>query len=86
MWSQVSRLTFSEMTSGEPDIRISFVTGKHGPCDAFKGPSGVVAHAFQPGRGIGGDVHFDEAEKWTDNTRAGLYALPDVVTMMLCIR
>jgi len=81
IWSQVSPLTFSEMslTSGEPDIKINFVAGKHTEDPyPFDGPGRVLAHAFQPGRGIYGDAHFDEDEQWTDNTRTGLYALPDV--------
>ena len=66
----MSRLTFSE-TSRLSDIEISFASGDHGDGYPFNGPSGVLAHAFFPNSGLGGDAHFDEDETWTHETRSG---------------
>ncbi|KAM4828238.1 neutrophil collagenase [Thomomys bottae] len=68
VWSKASPLTFSRILQGEADIKIAFVYGDHGDNSPFDGPNGVLAHAFQPGPGIGGDAHFDANETWTQNS------------------
>ncbi|XP_070571968.1 matrix metalloproteinase-19-like [Ptychodera flava] len=70
LWSAVSPLTFTEVTSGEADIAIKFVTGNHGDGkkSAFDGPGRVLAHAFFPKNGA---AHFDDAELFTVYQRKG---------------
>ncbi|XP_074160498.1 interstitial collagenase-like [Sminthopsis crassicaudata] len=69
VWSDVSPLTFTKISEGEADIKISFFYGDHYDNSPFDGPGGILAHAFQPGRDIGGDAHFDEDENWTKDYR-----------------
>ncbi|CAD7689870.1 unnamed protein product [Nyctereutes procyonoides] len=64
-WGSAVPLSFIRVNSGEADIMISFETGDHGDSYPFDGPRGTLAHAFAPGEGLGGDTHFDNAEKWT---------------------
>ncbi|XP_037697163.1 neutrophil collagenase [Choloepus didactylus] len=68
LWSRASRLTFTRISEGEADIRIEFARGDHGDNSPFDGPNGILAHAFQPGPGLGGDAHFDADETWTKNS------------------
>jgi hypothetical protein len=65
-WSAVTPLNFAEVTTGG-DILVQFGVGNHGDgaANAFDGTGGVLAHAYAPGGGLGGDVHFDDAETWT---------------------
>ncbi|CAK6448835.1 unnamed protein product [Pipistrellus nathusii] len=65
VWSDVSTLSFTKVSRGEADINIAFVQRAHGDNSPFDGPDGILAHAFQPGQGIGGDAHFDAEETWT---------------------
>ncbi|XP_014382467.2 interstitial collagenase-like [Alligator sinensis] len=69
VWSNVTPLTFRRIEDGEADIMISFQYRDHGDNSPFDGPNGILAHAFQPGPRIGGDVHFDEEETWTKDSR-----------------
>ncbi|KAK9402467.1 stromelysin-1-like [Crotalus adamanteus] len=64
VWSQVTPLTFKKVPDGNADIFISFHSGVHGDFYPFDGPGGILAHAYAPGLGIGGDAHFDEDEFW----------------------
>ncbi|XP_063161919.1 matrix metalloproteinase-18-like [Candoia aspera] len=68
VWSDVTPLSFQK-TSRLADIEIFFAYGDHGDYGRFDGQGGVLAHAFSPGPGIGGDTHFDEAEKWSEYNR-----------------
>ncbi|XP_069496412.1 matrix metalloproteinase-20-like [Ambystoma mexicanum] len=67
-WSTATPLNFVKANDGEADIMISFENGDHGDSYPFDGPRGTLAHAFAPGEGLGGDTHFDNAEKWTAGT------------------
>ncbi|XP_038674970.1 stromelysin-1-like [Scyliorhinus canicula] len=68
VWADVTPLSFTQ-TVGLSDIEMKFVTGEHGDGSPFDGPGRILAHAFAPGPGIRGDVHFDEAERWTTNSQ-----------------
>ncbi|XP_025890740.1 interstitial collagenase-like [Nothoprocta perdicaria] len=72
VWSNVSPLTFQRIEEFEDkvaDIMISFVVRDHRDNSPFDGPNGQLAHAFQPGNDIGGDVHVDNEENWTKDGR-----------------
>jgi len=68
-WSNVSSLTFRRTYALPANIDIRFISGSHGDIQDFDGPGGTLAHAFFPQHG--GDVHFDEDEFWTSESRSG---------------
>ncbi|XP_027014212.2 collagenase 3-like [Tachysurus fulvidraco] len=65
VWARVTPLRFTRIYSGIADIMISFTVGDHGDGSPFDGPDGLLAHAFGPAVGLGGDTHFDDDETFT---------------------
>ncbi|XP_076968167.1 matrilysin [Tamandua tetradactyla] len=72
MWSKEIPLRFKRVRWGTADIMIGFARGAHGDFYPFDGPGNTLAHAFAPGSGLGGDAHFDEDERWSDDTGLGI--------------
>ncbi|KAM9780876.1 matrix metalloproteinase-20-like [Syngnathus typhle] len=65
IYSDVVPLDFKQIQTGTADIMIKFKAHDHGDFAPFDGEGGVLAHAFSPGGGRGGDTHFDEDETWS---------------------
>lgn len=55
--------TVSVAVAQEVNLFVLFV--EHGDGYPFDGKDGLLAHAFAPGPGTGGDSHFDDDELWT---------------------
>ena len=71
VWSSNTQLRFNFLERSElADIQVSFHRGYHGDGYPFDGIGAVLAHAFFPGPGRGGDAHFDEDENWTNQGRS----------------
>ncbi|NXT83047.1 MMP13 Collagenase, partial [Zapornia atra] len=69
VWSDVTPLQFVRIYLGIADIMIKFARWDHGDGYPFDGRGSVLAHAFAPGSGIGGDAHFDDDEKWSETNQ-----------------
>lgn len=65
-WSRTPLIHFEQVYSKKrSNIIIKFLNGSHNDDYDFDGPGKVLAHAFYPAKGLGGDIHFDLSEKWT---------------------
>ncbi|MBN3296113.1 MMP11 protein, partial [Amia calva] len=71
VWSDVTPLTFTEVSEGRADIIIDFTRYWHGDNLPFDGPGGILAHAFFPRTHREGDIHFDYDETWTVGNSMG---------------
>uniref|UniRef100_A0A8C7MS03 Matrix metallopeptidase 11 n=1 Tax=Oncorhynchus kisutch TaxID=8019 RepID=A0A8C7MS03_ONCKI len=71
VWSDVTPLKFTEVSSGRADIIIDFTRYWHGDNLPFDGPGGILAHAFFPRTHRAGDIHFDYDESWTVGNSMG---------------
>ena len=75
VWSRHTLLTFQESYDDKhADIQIFFYSKYHGDGYPFDGAGSVLAHAFFPGAGRGGDVHFDEDEYWSEKREISRHA------------
>uniref|UniRef100_A0A8C6PP29 72 kDa type IV collagenase n=1 Tax=Nothobranchius furzeri TaxID=105023 RepID=A0A8C6PP29_NOTFU len=86
VWSDVTPLTFTRIMDGEADIMVNFGRNEHGDGYPFDGKDGLLAHAFAPGPGIGGDSHFDDDEQWTLGEGQGLPDKPSPTLLLLLYR
>lgn len=86
IWSSYSAITFTEVfNSSNADIIIKWGVSDHGDDSPFYGINGVLAHAFYPppNGNFAGDVHFDNDETWTLDTRANSSQPIDLITIAL---
>ncbi|KAL3716816.1 hypothetical protein ACJRO7_008400 [Eucalyptus globulus] len=75
-WASATHFTFSQSQNYESaDIKIAFARRDHGDGAPFDGPSGVIAHAFQPTIGV---FHYDGDEPWSVGPVRGSYDLETV--------
>ncbi|KAL8615295.1 hypothetical protein ACOMHN_051787 [Nucella lapillus] len=72
LWSNATQLQFIEVMYGNADIMIKFASKYHQDGYPFDGKGVILAHAFFPGVGKGGDTHFDNDEFWTTNSSDGV--------------
>jgi hypothetical protein len=81
-WSDVTPLTFSQVTSGG-HVRIGWFARRHAgvPDIPFDGQGGQLGHAWGPGDAWRGELHLDGDEAWSIDTPASGSA--DLVTQLV---
>jgi hypothetical protein len=63
-WSAVAGLTFVQVADDGAAMGAASVSDIRIGAHAIDGPFNVLAYAYQPGVGLGGDMIFDMAETW----------------------
>jgi len=77
IWAKQSKLKFKKMKPNKPcNIKICFCQKIHNKGFDFDEKGGTLAHGFYPGENLGGDLHFDSSENWTEKP-----ALPPQATI-----
>ncbi|CAL8075175.1 unnamed protein product [Orchesella dallaii] len=72
VWANHTNLEFIRLDNGDDvDIELKFARLAHGDVEPFDGRGITLAHAFPPGQGVGGDIHFDDDEDWTSQVYSG---------------
>lgn len=69
-WNATCGITFTEITSGTPDVTVGWAVGNHGDPYPFDGQGGVLAHtvaSYSNSIVTTADIHFDDAEYWNVN-------------------
>ncbi|XP_030439678.1 metalloendoproteinase 3-MMP-like [Syzygium oleosum] len=75
-WASATHFTFSQVQNyAAADIKIAFASRDHGDNAPFDGPSGVIAHAFQPTIGM---FHYDADEQWSVGPASGSFDMETV--------
>ncbi|XP_006887413.1 PREDICTED: stromelysin-2-like [Elephantulus edwardii] len=67
LWEKVTPLTFYRLYDGEADMMISFMSRDHKDYESFNVSASTLAHAFPPGPGLNGDIHFYDDIQWTED-------------------
>lgn len=87
LWANVTDLAFVEVcTANDADIVLLWGSFNHGDSGPFDGLAGVLAHTLggPPPNAFGdqaGDIHFDDSETWTLDTRNNMNDPVDLVTV-----
>ncbi|WP_318350275.1 matrixin family metalloprotease [Aquipluma nitroreducens] len=84
LWRNQTDIRFLEVCdSVHADIIFRWGVGDHGDGYPFDGANSVLAHSFfpPPNGNFAGDVHFDDAETWTLDTRTGSDQPIDLITI-----
>lgn len=73
-WTSVADIDLLETSSDDGNFDVLFAVGDHGDYNAFDGMGGTLAHAFYPDARLGGDIHFDDSEKFISTGSTGKFS------------